>query len=320
MADPLLAEGFIIMATLIAMNVTIASNSCSSPGYIGDYGNTISPGSVAGAQIACTNSAAQLHNTLIAYGGQVGNCYGGISDMGFNMNSDGTATFNSGSSYNFTDPQLAALANNGGPTLTMALLDSSPAIGFGDTAGAPATDQRGYFRIVADGIDIGAFQYNATSTSPPFIVTPPAPQSVTVGGSINFNATVTGASPLAYQWQFGGTNLPGATNATLTLTNVQFAQAGNYSVLVTNVIGSAQSSAARLTVTGPALTYGASGTNIQITFTARPATTYHLQSSTNLLSAWSDLQIIGPFGTSSNISLTLPARNPASRFFRLWLP
>ena len=307
-------------ATLIAMNVTIASNSCSSPGYIGSYGNTISPGSVAGAQIACTNSAAQLHNTLIAYGGQVGNCYGGISDLGFNMNSDGTATFNSGSSYNFTDPRLAALGNYGDPTATMALLDSSPAIGFGDTAGAPATDQRGYIRIVADGIDIGAFQYNAISTAPPFIVTPPVPQSVTAGGSVSFSVTATGAAPLAYQWQFGGTNLPGATNVTLTLTNVQFAQAGNYSVAVTNLLGFAQSSRAALTVKGPLLTFGWSGTNLQISFPAQPATTYHLQASTNLLSAWSDWQIIGPFGSASNVNFTLPAQTPAGRFFRLRLP
>ena len=302
------------------MNLTIASNRCDATGGLLILYHTELPGVMTGAQIASTNGTLSLHNALLAYGGTNANCYGTITDLGFNMNSDGSATFNSDASYSYTDPQLAALANNGGPTLTMALLDSSPAIGFGDTAGAPATDQRGYFRIVADGIDIGAFQYNATSTSPPFIVTPPAAQSVAVGGSVSFSVTVTGASPLAYQWQLASTNLPGATNATLTLTNVQFAQAGNYSVLVTNVIGSAQSSAARLTVTGPALTCGASGTNIQITFTARPATTYHLQSSTNLLSAWSDLQIIGPFGTSSNISLTLPARNPASRFFRLWLP
>ena len=302
------------------MNLTIASNRCDATGGIYDLYHTELSGVMTGTQIASTNGTLSLHNTLLAYGGTNANCYGTITDLGFNMNSDGSATFNSDASYSYTDPQLAALANNGGPTLTMALLASSPAIGFGDTAGAPATDQRGYFRIVADGIDIGAFQYNATSTSPPFIITPPAAKSVAAGGSVSFSVTVTGATPLTYQWQFATTNLPGATNATLTLTNIQFAQAGNYSVLVTNIIGSAQSSSAALTVTGPALTYGTSGTNIQIAFTALPATTYHLQTSTNLLSAWTDLQIIGPFGGSSNINLTLPARNPASRFFRLWLP
>ena len=46
----------------------------------------------------------------------------------------------------FTDPKLGPLANNGGPTLTMALLPGSPAIDAGNTSLAPATDQRGFPR------------------------------------------------------------------------------------------------------------------------------------------------------------------------------
>ena len=46
-------------------------------------------------------------------------------------------------------------------------------------------------------------------------------------------------SPLAYQWYFGSNSIPGATNTLLTLTNVGFAQAGNYSVVITNAYGSA---------------------------------------------------------------------------------
>jgi hypothetical protein len=54
---------------------------------------------------------------------------------------------------------------------------------------------------------------------------------------------------LAYQWSFNGTNLDGATKTSLTLTNVQFSQAGNYAVLVTNAFGWTLSSNAVLTVT-----------------------------------------------------------------------
>jgi hypothetical protein len=56
------------------------------------------------------------------------------------------------------DPQLGALQKNGGPTQTMALATTSPAVNAGDAAGAPATDQRGYARVVGAGIDIGAFE------------------------------------------------------------------------------------------------------------------------------------------------------------------
>ena len=58
-----------------------------------------------------------------------------------------------------TDPLLDFLGNNGGPTLTHALLSGSPAINAGNNDGAPITDQRGYARIVSGIIDIGAYEY-----------------------------------------------------------------------------------------------------------------------------------------------------------------
>ena len=65
----------------------------------------------------------------------------------------------------------------------------------------------------------------------------------------DFSVTATGSPPLSYQWNFNGTNIVGATNTTLMLTNVQASQAGNYQVLVTNLFGSLLSSNAVLTVT-----------------------------------------------------------------------
>jgi hypothetical protein len=69
-----------------------------------------------------------------------------------------------GSADNPLDPKLGALADNGGPTKTHALLAGSPAIDHGDNGGAPATDQRGVARPRdGDGngslvVDIGAFE------------------------------------------------------------------------------------------------------------------------------------------------------------------
>jgi hypothetical protein len=142
-------------ATFIAMNLTIASNNCSSPSGQG-YTN----GLAAGTQIANTNGTLQLHNSIIAYGGADGNSYGSMTDIGYNICSDGTAHLLSGTSYNYTDPLLAPLANYGGPTLCMALQSDSPAIGSGDISGAPPTDQRGYPRTNGAGVDIGAYQYS----------------------------------------------------------------------------------------------------------------------------------------------------------------
>jgi len=61
----------------------------------------------------------------------------------------------------FTDPKLGPLANNGGPTLTMALLPGSPAIDAGNTSVASATDQRGFPRPAGLAADIGAFEYGS---------------------------------------------------------------------------------------------------------------------------------------------------------------
>src|SRR5439155_306374 len=56
------------------------------------------------------------------------------------------------------NPLLAPLGNYGGPTATMALLPGSPAVDAGANANAPATDQRGFARVVHGIIDIGAFE------------------------------------------------------------------------------------------------------------------------------------------------------------------
>ncbi|MCW1885485.1 FG-GAP-like repeat-containing protein [Luteolibacter flavescens] len=57
-----------------------------------------------------------------------------------------------------TEPGLGELADNGGPTLTFALLEGSPAADAGTVTGAAATDQRGRPRVRFTGVDIGAYE------------------------------------------------------------------------------------------------------------------------------------------------------------------
>src|SRR5258706_11391825 len=80
------------------------------------------------------------------------------------------------------------------------------------------------------------------------------PQSRTnIQGTIaNFSASANGTAPFSYQWQFNGANIGGATDTSLSLSNVQPADAGNYTVVVTNSAGSVTSAVAVLTVWVPA--------------------------------------------------------------------
>src|SRR5208283_2204089 len=80
----------------------------------------------------------------------------------------------------------------------------------------------------------------------PSILGLPQNQLAALGGNTTVSAVVTGTSPLAYQWQFDGTNLAGATNAALSLPAVAYAAAGSYNLVVTNNYGAATSFVAAL--------------------------------------------------------------------------
>ncbi len=80
-----------------------------------------------------------------------------INSLGSNVYGDGTC-FATGGDQIVTDAGLGPLADNGGPTLTHALLAGSPAVDAADAATCPTTDQRGVARPQGAGCDIGAFE------------------------------------------------------------------------------------------------------------------------------------------------------------------
>jgi hypothetical protein len=82
------------------------------------------------------------------------------------------------------------------------------------------------------------------------ITVQPIGQSVDLGAPATFQLAATGSMPLTFQWYFNGTPLSAATNASLTLTEVDATQAGTYEAVVSNDVGVATSQPATLTVTG----------------------------------------------------------------------
>ncbi len=82
----------------------------------------------------------------------------------------------------------------------------------------------------------------------PVLTAHPTALVVAAGSNVTFSVTAAGASPLVYQWNFNGTPITDATNATLLLNNVQVGDSGTYDVSVSNAAGSARSASAELSV------------------------------------------------------------------------
>ena len=82
----------------------------------------------------------------------------------------------------------------------------------------------------------------------PIITSQPQSTNVLVGTNVTLSVTAFSPSPITYQWQFNGVDLPGQTNSTLALTNVQMAQDGLYTVVATDALRSVTSQPATLTV------------------------------------------------------------------------
>jgi hypothetical protein len=95
--------------------------------------------------------------------------------------------------------------------------------------------------------------FNLVLTPRPLVsgITPPV--VVNVGASVRFTVTATG-NQLSYQWQHKGTNLPARTSSSIILNNVQLADAGTYTVMVSNPYGSVFSPATSLSFLPPQIT------------------------------------------------------------------
>ena len=138
-------------ATLIVTNSTIADNTSTVPslnrGIVSDGGDVT------------------LSNTIVA-NHSLANCAGSSpTSAGHNIDSDDTCNLTRPDDFPNTDPLLAPLADNGGPTLTKALLPGSPGIDAvpvedcTDAFGVPIlVDQRGVPRPQGAACDIGAYE------------------------------------------------------------------------------------------------------------------------------------------------------------------
>jgi Bacterial Ig-like domain (group 2)/Immunoglobulin domain len=215
------------------------------------------------------------------------NLYGGnLDDMAMAVDTDGTDLYVAGATRSFGNGsnQVMVLRYSIGPALaTISVTPANPIIGTGTNLQFIAT---GYYNDGSTQPLTNAGQVTWTSSSPgvasinanglaagltlgtstisvssagvdgntlltvvvkPTISTDPVNITSSPGGTTTLSVNASGGD-LSYQWQLNGTNVPGATSSSLTLTDINLNQAGNYQVIVSNAAGSTTSSTAVLSL------------------------------------------------------------------------
>ena len=143
--------------TTIAQNSAVAgTNGIGGSGTSGP-GTKGSPGMGLGGGVTRTSGLLWLRSSALSANTSGGNGYGTITDGGYNLSSDLSIPL-TGTSRWLADPLLGGLADNGGPTKTMALRSASPALDKVPAAATPPTDQRGLSRPIHSLGDIGAYE------------------------------------------------------------------------------------------------------------------------------------------------------------------
>lgn len=159
----------------------------------------------------------------------------------------------------------------------------------------------------------------------PTITTPPAAQSVTVGDPATFTVVASGTAPLSYQWYLNGSAISGANADFYSISSAQSANAGSYTVTVSNgTLPAATSTAVTLTVnaalvvptisTSPASLTVTEGQAATFTVSATGSSTLHYQWQDNGVDVGTDSDtytLALPRNSNSGDSITVTVSNTA---------
>ncbi len=147
--------------------------------------------------------------------------------IGWGAGMTGISTGSNGNRVGSTtriDPLLGPLQNNGGPTMTQALLPGSPAIDKGINPNPPATDQRGCPRVANFVSDLGAYEVQVPMANAG------GPYAITEGQPLQLDASASSdpdpASALSYSWRINGKVVASGVKPTLTWAQLTAAGVG----------------------------------------------------------------------------------------------
>lgn len=157
-----------VVGTVMLTNSTLAGNTANIAGggihndetitvtFSTLSGNAAPTGG--GIYLGGVNAMTTMDNTIVANNLSGNDCYGAITSLGHNLDSDGSCSLTGPGDLPNTDPLLGPLQDNGGATFTQALLIGSPAMDSGDNDTCPDADQRGVARPKGLGCDRGAYE------------------------------------------------------------------------------------------------------------------------------------------------------------------
>jgi len=158
---------------IYAVGTVTISNSTLSDNLVLNYGN---------GGCIWNGETVEIGNTILNSGqpDNIFSSFGTVTSNGYNLSSDNGGGYLNGPGDQInTDPLLGPLQDNGGPTLTYALLPGSPAIDAGDPNFTPPPwyDQRGpdFWRLRNGHIDIGSFEVQSGAKVTPTPTPTPRP-------------------------------------------------------------------------------------------------------------------------------------------------
>ena len=206
------------------------------------------------------------------------------------------------------------IAIAGGGKQSLALKSDGTVVAWGDNRSGEANVPVGLGGVIAIA---GGDGFSLVVVAEPELRTGPASQTAEAGSTVEFRVSATGAPALAYHWFCNGVERPDCTNCVLELADVQSSNAGEYSVVITNLWGSGSvtSAPANLNVIPPVLRRMVPG----LSLLGQPGSVLNLDCATGVgtASEWATLDSIVLTQTSQwyfDHSTPLPPQ----KFYRVW--
>jgi len=164
--------------------------------------------------------------------------------------------------------------------------------------------------------------YRLVSSNVPSFRVQPVSQTVSVGASTLFTALALGVKPICYHWYHNGVHILNATNCMVSFDNIEFADAGDYAVVVSNFTGVNTSFVARLEVkandSSPTLTAlrSAGGNQFRFSVTGEVGRRYRMELSSDLVS-WGSPWPRGVIVNTNETTVFSVPIDEVSKFVRL---